>query len=465
MDRPLLPPPATDLLLRATGAQALYLDADGVVRGAWGPATLAVAPGAALAETLPPEAAARLLRALRPPITPQRVDLLVPGPEGRAALSVELAPAPDGGAHAVVLDRTAELAERQRLANADRLAALGALSAQVIRTLHDPLTVLRTTLDQLEDAAVVVPAGVRAEAAARGEPAASALLGTPWARAAAELPELSADLRAAAEALRGALGRVQALAQTVEGWQQTLPADRVMGGVAARPGLPAGWALRIGPAAPASVRADPERLVGLLAQLAAALARAGDPTGGEVALWAEAGEDGVGFVLAAPTCRPLDPGPTASALVLAWGGALTVAAGTAGATRVTVRLPTVSAAPERRGPRIALVPLRARVLLLEPDPLVSNLARRALGADLDLVHVGSAEDARRAIAADPDFDAVVVDRMSAAGFTDWLRVQHPALAAHLVELVPEGTPPGERLLSRPLSPERLRERLRAVLAA
>ena len=465
MDRPLLPPPAADLLLHATGAQVLTLDAAGAVAGAWGPPLFPAQVGAPLADTLPPEAAARLLRALRPPIVAQRVELVVPSAQGRAAVRVELAPTPEGGAHAIVLDRSAEVAERQRLANADRLAALGALSAQVLRTLHDPLTVLRTTLDALDDVAGAVPAGLRAEAAGRGEASGAALLAAPWARAAADLPELSADLRAATEALRAALGRVQALAQTVEGWQQALPADRVVAAVAARAALPAGWSLRAGPDVSTAVRADPERLVALLAQLAAALAHAGATAGGAVGLSADHGPEGVGFVLDAPTCRPVDPGPTASALVLAWGGALTVAAAPDGLTRLAVRLPAVTVAAERRASKIALVPLRARVLLLEPDPLVSNLARRALGADLDLVHVASAEDARRAVAADPDFDAFVVDRMAADGFPEWLRAHYPELGPRMVELVPEGTPPGEGLLARPLTAERLRERLRAVLAA
>ena len=79
---------------------------------------------------------------------------------------------------------------------------------------------------------------------------------------------------------------------------------------------------------------------------------------------------------------------------------------------------------------------RARVLVIDDEPLICDVIRMMLEENHDVVTAGSGAEAQRVLATDRDFDVILCDLMmtdvSGIELHAWLKEQHPQLAARMV---------------------------------
>lgn len=79
---------------------------------------------------------------------------------------------------------------------------------------------------------------------------------------------------------------------------------------------------------------------------------------------------------------------------------------------------------------------RARVLVVDDEPLICDVIRMMLEENHDVVTAGSGAEAQQILATDRDFDVILCDLMmtdvSGIDLHAWLKEHHPQLAARMV---------------------------------
>ncbi|WP_437590906.1 response regulator [Sorangium sp. So ce1000] len=169
-------------------------------------------------------------------------------------------------------------------------------------------------------------------------------------------------------------------------------------------------------------------------------------------------------------------------IVESCGGTIGVSSKVGVGTCVRVRLPVwVSAASApRRAPAQAArdegPTRRARILIVDDEPLLLRALRGLLEASHEVVCVGSGREAQRALWLGADFDVVLCDIVMQEGtgieLHEWLEAELPALADRVMFMTGGGTSEasrrflsahGGRVLQKPIDPAELLRRIEALL--
>jgi DNA-binding NarL/FixJ family response regulator len=106
-------------------------------------------------------------------------------------------------------------------------------------------------------------------------------------------------------------------------------------------------------------------------------------------------------------------------------------------------------------------PRKARVLIIDDEPLVGRAFSRILDPEFDVAVVRTARDGLALIACGELFDVVLCDRtmpgMSGEGFIAWLRAEQPDLVERVVLVTADGSDvDAEHVLVKPVAAQTLR---------
>jgi signal transduction histidine kinase len=129
-----------------------------------------------------------------------------------------------------------------------------------------------------------------------------------------------------------------------------------------------------------------------------------------------------------------------AAIVESYGGSIAVTSDLGRGSVFTVRLPAYQGEQSVRtkvaAPIVTPAASRARVLVVDDEPMVLRAFALSLEADFDVLTAGAAAEAREHISRNGPFDAVVCDLMmpgeSGSEFYGWLCAAHPELARRTI---------------------------------
>jgi PAS domain S-box-containing protein len=428
---------------------------------------------------------------------------VIAGPTGDRAIADSAAPIVDErdellGAVLVFRDVTQERSVQARLAMTDRLASLGTLAAGVAHEINNPLAAIVADTDYIGERLRSTVAAL-----ARGDLAAE--------RSAAGMHELIDVI----EGMRGGLQRVARIVADLRTFSQ--PQDDAIAAIDVRDVLH--WAMRIvnhhlvtrarvitklGPCP--RVLGSGVRLgqvfVNLLVNAGHALAE-GREGGNEVRI--TSGTDEQGRVVVAITdngtgipphvqrrvfepfftTKPVGQGTglglaVCHGIVQSLGGEIEIDSEVGVGTTVRVRLPAASTAfvaTETPAANRGRSPGRARVLVIDDEPLLASAVRRILERDHDVTIITDASEAMGQLADGRDFDVVLCDLampgMSGMDLFEQARARDPKLAERFVFLTGgawssrakaflEGVPNAH--VAKPFQPAVLREIVARTLA-
>lgn len=379
------------------------------------------------------------------------------------------------GYRGVVKDITRDRELEERLAEADRLASLGMLAAGIGHEINNPLAYTVGNLDLVKER---LPALLERQGRYR-QTLARLVRGTATVEQAREvLADADADraeaeelLRCARDAAHGA-GRVQSIMRDLREFS-SVPARRgasanLLRVIRSAINLSrnelryrARLVTELGEVPPVS--GEESRLaqvfVNLLVNAAQAVERGGSPEPEiRVRTWvdgetvaAEVRDSGQGLTpeerehLFDPFSAELPPGVGSGLslsvtrnIVTSFGGTIEVDSAPGRGTGFIVRLPRPDGAAGRTagGPAARAEPRRARILVVDDEPMVCKTVRRWLGREHDVVLAESAEEAERVLAQDHGFDLVLSDLImpgrSGMELYEHCREHHPRLAPRFV---------------------------------
>ncbi|MBK7861263.1 MAG: response regulator [Archangiaceae bacterium] len=334
----------------------------------------------------------------------------------------------------VMLDVTERKQAEAALVQAERLATLGLVAANVSHELNNPLTYLRAAVEQLVHDAASPQLLACAEEALDGVRRIEAVTrGLDTFSRDDQGPLVPTEVNATLEA---------AMAIAAHELQATATVERDLGEVP-------------------RVLANEARLGQLLLNLLVNASRSFTPHEASrnrltVRTWAEGeavlveiGDNGPGLppqVLA----RLFDPLAThqvgsSSSLGLAickrlvgsLGGDLTATSAPGAGTRFRVRLQQAVAVAAAPAPRVEVaLGGKPRVLVIDDEPRLTGLLKRLLTPAYQVTTVEAARDAQRLLAGDAAFDVIFCDLMmpvmSGMQLHTWLVAEHPGLAARVI---------------------------------
>ncbi|AUX39613.1 uncharacterized protein SOCE26_010070 [Sorangium cellulosum] len=167
-------------------------------------------------------------------------------------------------------------------------------------------------------------------------------------------------------------------------------------------------------------------------------------------------------------------------IVESCGGSIGVSSTVGVGTCVRVRLPVWARAEPAARPAAAHdegSPRRARILIVDDEPLILRALGGVLGASHEVVCVGSGVHAQRTLRLDARFDVVLCDIAMEEGTGDelygWIEAELPALAGRVLFMTGGGASDagrrfleahGGRVLEKPIDPAELLRRVGALLS-
>ncbi|WP_437999394.1 response regulator [Sorangium sp. So ce185] len=168
-------------------------------------------------------------------------------------------------------------------------------------------------------------------------------------------------------------------------------------------------------------------------------------------------------------------------IVESCGGSIGISSKAGVGTCVRVRLPVWTSAEPAAPPAPARdegPARRARILVVDDEPLILRALGGLLGSSHEVVCVGSGAQAQRTLRRDAGFDVVLCDLVMQEGsgieLHEWIEAELPALADRVLFMTGGGTSEvsrrflaayGGRVLPKPIEPAELIRRVEALLPA